>query len=351
MTRILIYSFTHLTHPLVTVVLVLLSLTSGPSAMGQSVARALGKDKPVGVQGPVGHRENPTRLKRLLITKPGLYENYLVDSQWEGGNRVKVTADNVTIRNCEIRNATGNGIGVFAKNTVIENCRIHHLLRSTYRDQSDAHGITGRWYNVTIRNCEIYYVSGDCVQFDPDRQSHGNVLIEDCTFWTGPLPHDAAGFKRGERPGENAFDSKTPATGPRNKIVIRNCLMYGWKQPAQINLMAALNLKENIHATVENCLFRENQVCLRLRGPGSRGGALVEVKSCAIYDSAVGVRMEDGLRDLKIDQLGFGTGVTREFHRVGRSPFPGFENKRPFRAPAFDQLQKHGFRSAKRPRD
>gem|GEM_PF-4316864 len=80
-----------------------------------------------------------------------------------------MTADNVTIRNCEIRNATGNGIGVFGKNTVIENCRIHHLLNSTYADQSDAHGVTGRWSNVTIRNSEIYYVSGDCVQFDPDR--------------------------------------------------------------------------------------------------------------------------------------------------------------------------------------
>ena len=328
-------------------VLVLLILTAAENVFGQPAAENRETEKPVGVQGKIGCRANPTRVKRLLITKPGLYENYLVDSQWEGGNRVKVTADNVTIRNCEIRNATGNGIGVFGKNTVIENCRIHHLLNSTYADQSDAHGVTGRWSNVTIRNSEIYYVSGDCVQFDPDRQSHGNVLIEDCTFWTGPLPHDAAGFKRGERPGENAFDSKTPATGPRNKIVIRNCLMYGWKQPAQINLMAALNLKENIHATVENCLFQDNQVCLRLRGPGSRGGALVEVKSCAIYNSAVGVRMEDGLRDLKIDLLGFGNGVTREFHRVGRSPFPGFENKRPFRAPAYDQLRKQGFRSLK----
>ena len=277
-----------------------------------------------------------------MITKPGLYENYLVDSQWEGGNRVKITADDVTLRNCEIRNATGNGVGVFGKNTVIENCRIHHLLNSTFDNQRDAHGITGGWYNVTIRNCEIYYVSGDSIQFDPDRKSHGNVLIENCTLWTGPLPSDAAGFKRGQRPGENAFDSKTPTSGSRNQVIIRNCLMYGWKQPAQINLMAALNLKENIQATVENCLFRDNQVCFRLRGPGSRKGALVQVNNCAIYDTAVGVRMEDRLRNLHIKRLGFGKGVIREFHPVGGGPFPGFENTGQFQAPAFEQLQKQG---------
>ena len=323
-------------------ILAMLALIATESTSGEKAAAQQESVQPVGFQGKIGCQSNPTRVKRLLVTKPGLYENYLVDSQWEGGNRIKVTADNVTIRNCEIRNATGNGIGVFGKNTIIENCRIHHLLNSTYDNQSDAHGVTGRWSNVTIRNCEIFYVSGDCVQFDPDRKSRGKVLIENCTFWTGPLPQDAGQFKRGQRPGENAFDSKTPATGSRNKIVIRNCLMYGWKQPAQINLMAALNLKENIHATVENCLFRDNQVCLRLRGPGARGGALVEIKKCAIYNSAVGLRMEDNLRDLKIDQLGFGKGVKREFHRVGRGTFPGFENKRPFQAAAFEQLQKQG---------
>ena len=109
-------------------VLVLLILTAAEDVFGQPATEKRETEKPVGVQGKIGCRANPTRVKRLLITKPGLYENYLVDSEWEGGNRVKVTADNVTIRNCEIRNATGNGIGVFRKNTVIENCRIHHLL-------------------------------------------------------------------------------------------------------------------------------------------------------------------------------------------------------------------------------
>ncbi|MDP7010132.1 MAG: hypothetical protein QF685_02030, partial [Verrucomicrobiota bacterium] len=64
---------------------------------------------PLGPQGIIGTKANPKRVARLQITKGGVYENYLVDSNWAGGNRVKITADNVTLRNCEIRNASGNG--------------------------------------------------------------------------------------------------------------------------------------------------------------------------------------------------------------------------------------------------
>src|SRR5262249_46545538 len=147
----------------------------------------------VGAQGNVGCLANPKKVDRLLITCPGVYENYLVDSNWQGGNRVKITAGNVTLRHCELRNATGNGVGVFAGDVVIESCKK--------------------------------------VQFDPDRKSPGKVVIEDCTFWTGPLPQDAAGFKKGERPGENAVDTKTPPKGERCRLVVRNCYLHGWKQP------------------------------------------------------------------------------------------------------------------------
>jgi hypothetical protein len=297
---------------------------------------------PIGVQGKVGCGDKPKKVERLEITKPGVYENYLVDCNWGGGNRVKITADGVTLRNCEIRNATGNGVGVFGKNVTIENCKIHHLLNSTFKDQHDAHGITGRWASVVIRNCEIYYCSGDCVQFDPDRKGAGDVRIEGCTFWTGPLPADAAGFKKGERPGENAIDTKTPPKGARCTLTVRNCYFHGFNQPAQVSNCAALNLKENVHARVEGCVFADNEISLRLRGPGSRGGALVEVRDCAIYRSAVGVRTEDRIRDLKITRLGFGPGVKRKYHPVGGKP-PGYENEGEYEAPPLETLLRKGF--------
>ncbi len=198
--------------------------------------------KRVGIDGVVGTLANPKTVNRLEITKPGVYENFLVDAHGAGGNIVKITANNVTLRNCEIRNATGNGVGVFGTNVVIENCRIHHLLKGTFKEQDDAHGVAGHWGDVTIRNCDISHVSGDCVQFDPERRSQGSVVIESCHLWTGPLPADALGFKAGERPGENAMDTKTKPDGERCKLTIRNCYLHGFNQPSQIENMAALNL-------------------------------------------------------------------------------------------------------------
>lgn len=64
---------------------------------------------PVGTQGTVGTLAAPKTVSRLQITKPGVYENLLVDAQGKGGNIVKITADNVIVRNCEIFNGSGNG--------------------------------------------------------------------------------------------------------------------------------------------------------------------------------------------------------------------------------------------------
>ncbi len=306
-------------------------------------------------RAPIGCLGNPKKVRRLLITKPGVYENFLVDSQGATGNRVKITANDVTLRNCEIRNAAGNGIGIFATRVTIESCHIHHLLAGSFEKQRDAHGITGRWGDVTIRNCEIHHVSGDCIQLDPDRQSSGKLLIESCTLWTGPLGKDTAAsrngrFRTGQRPGENAVDTKTRPSGPRCRLTVRDCRMYGWKQPGQIGLLAALNIKENVDALVEGCVFEDNQVCLRLRGPTRRGGAEVRITGCEIHDSRVGVRMEDGLRNLKILRLGFGKNVERRHHRVGRGPFPGYENDGEHELPERERSRR-GRPDASRPGD
>ena len=88
--------------------------------------------KAIGVRGTIGCLANPKRVSRLQITKPGVYENYLVASNWAGGNRVKITTDKVTARNCEIRNASGNGIGVFGKDLKINNLGIGKGIARKY---------------------------------------------------------------------------------------------------------------------------------------------------------------------------------------------------------------------------
>jgi hypothetical protein len=297
----------------------------------------------IGADASAGCLADPKRVDRLQITEPGVYENFLVDSNWQGGNRVKISADRVTLRHCEIRNAAGNGVLVAGSDVLIEHCRIHHLLSSTFDRQDDAHGITGHPRRLVVRNCNISYVSGDCMQFDPDRNDWDDVLVENCTLWTGPLPEDAAGFRKGQRPGENAFDSKTPPEGLRSRITFRNCLFHGWKQPGQVSMLAALNLKENVDARIERCVFHDNQVSFRLRGPTSRGGAHVTIESSAVYDSEVGVRMEDNLENLTIRDLAFGDGVARRHHQVGRGPFPGYTNVGERAAPPLEELLRDGF--------
>jgi hypothetical protein len=275
---------------------------------------AAAEEKPaaIGVRGQVGCREDAKRLQRLTIDKPGVYENLLIDGEWVESTLVKITADDVTLRRCEIRHGKHNALTIVAKNVVVDSCKIHRVLAGTYAEQKDAHGITGQPTNLTIRNCDVGLTSGDSIQFDPGRGAWGDVLVESCTLWTGPLPEDAAGFKRGERPGENAIDTKQRATNPRSKLTIRNCLFYGWNQPSQISNMAALNLKNHVAARVENCLFRDNEICFRVRGgTGEYGGAQVAIENCAVYDSEVAIRAEDGV-ELSVKRLGIGGGVKRK---------------------------------------
>lgn len=297
----------------------------------------------VGTNGRIGCLDSPKPVSRLVITQPGIYENFLIDGNGARGNLVKITADNVTLRNCEILNGSGNAIGVFAPNVVIENCLIHHMLSGTFKDQQDAHGIAGHWSHVIIRNCDIGLISGDCIQFDPDRDSTGNVTIEHCHLWTGPLPADTAGFLAGERPGENAVDTKTKPDGARCALKVYRCLMHGFNQPAQIANAAALNLKENVDAEVKECVCYDNEVAFRVRGPGVRGGAHVSIVDCAIYDTQLGVRAEDKIEQLAITGLGFGQGVGERIRFVNGKPGSGYENRGEHTAPAMDTLIKNGF--------
>jgi hypothetical protein len=297
----------------------------------------------IGAADNVGCRDNPQRVERLSIKSPGVYENILVDGEWGESTLVKITADDVTLRNCEIRHGKHNAVLVTGKRVVIESCKIHHALGGTYKEQRDAHGITGNPTGLTIRNCEISLVSGDAIQFDPGRSPWDDVLVENCTLWTGPLPADAAGFTRGERPGENAIDTKQKVSNPRSKLTIRNCLFHGWNQPSQISNMAALNLKNHVEAKVENCLFRDNEICFRLRGGGGDyGGATVTVENCAVYDSQVAVRVEDGIRDLKIKRLGIGKGVDKKQVVAGGGTGSGYEYSEQFVPGEFEQLRQEG---------
>jgi len=283
-----------------------------------------------GLTGPVGARPDATRLSRLVIDRPGVYENLLIDGEWGEHDLVRITADDVVLRNCTIRHSRRDGVEVYGRNVVIEHCHIHHLLNGTYRAEKnlDAHGITGRPLNLIVRNTEISHVSGDALQFDPGRKAEpwawDNVLVEHCFLWTGPLDRDCAGYRRGERPGENAFDSKVAPDGPRARITIRNTLMQGWGHGA-IGNGAALNLKEKVQAVVDNCVLVENDIAFRCRGAGGeRASAWVTARNCTVYRTSRVFRLEAGVENVKIFHLAVGEGVERDFDRAP-GPGAGFE--------------------------
>ena len=283
-----------------------------------------------GLIAPVGARADARKVRTLRITEPGIYENILVDGEWSSEDLVRITADNVVLRNCTIRNGRRDALEIYGRNVRVENCHIHHVIAGTYQaaHNFDAHGITGRPLNLTVYNTEISHVSGDALQFDPGRKAEpypwDNVVVEHCFLWTGPLDQDYADYKRGERPGENAFDSKVPPKGPRARITIRNTLMKGWGHGA-IGNGAALNLKERIQAVIERCVFVENDIAFRCRGAGAeRDSAWVTARDCTVYETSRVFRLEAGVENVKIHGLALGAGVEREFDRAP-GPGAGFE--------------------------
>ena len=309
----------------------------------QPGTRAAAAVEYAGLTGPVGARADARRVKTLRIEKPGLYENLLVDGEWIDDDLVKIRADNVVLRHCTLRYGRRDALEVYGRNVRIEHCHIHHVLGGRYRAEPniDAHGITGRPLNLTVRNTEISHVSGDAIQFDPGRQTQpypwDNVLVEHCFLWTGPLDRDYAGFKKGERPGENAFDSKTSQMEPRRaRITLRDCLLKGWGHGA-IDNGAALNLKEKVQAVVDRCVFVENDIAFRCRGSqGSRGSAWVTARNCTVYRTARVFRLEEAVQNVKIFHLALGEGIGRLYDRVP-GPGAGFEEAGSRRAPALKE--------------
>ena len=131
-------------------------------------------------------------------------------------------------------------------------------------------------------------------------------------------------------------------------LVIGALALAAFAMNLNVQVMAALNLKNHVQVRVEQCLLRDNEICFRLRGvTGKRGGALVTIEDCAVYRSKVAVRMEDRIRDLKITRLGIGDGVRRTFRGAGGGAGPGFENTGAYEAPPFEQLLKTGFSTSR----
>jgi len=270
----------------------------------------------------------PPQIRRLTTSGAHTtFENLLIDHAKNSGDAVRLqSATNCVLRGLTVRNGTSDGLDADkADGLLIDGCLIHHFLAGSFTNQADAHGIvTTDTDGLTIRNTEVHHVTGDSFQTDPDRDTDtpNNILIEDCHFWTGPLETDFnSQWHAGERPGENAIDTKMVTENwdplPRMRITLRNIHAHGWKKDGYIGNKAVFNMKEKIEAVFDGVTVYDSEIAFRLRG--TRGNADVTIRNAAIYDCEHGIRAEDDLANLVLQNCTFGHGITNHITYAGGS--------------------------------
>ncbi len=266
------------------------------------------------------HNDNKSQYI-IDISKPYItMDNFVVDGQWRSSDIVKIrnNGDYVTLQNLEIKNTRKDGIDLDSpEGVLIESCVIHDTLSMDNSQREDAHGIvTSGVQDLTIRNTEIYYVSGDAMQFQYN--SWDNILVENCVLWNGNLPSARGGFPAGVNPGENAIDTKYYKADGRGRLHLKNIIAHGWRSD-YISNAAAFNIKHNVDVTINWVTAYNNEIAFRLRGPASSstGGAWVTLQNAIIYDSDKAIRYEDDIENLKIHNTTFGKGNGVSFESAG----------------------------------
>jgi len=278
-----------------------------------------------------------TQSGRVMnIDQPNLViEGFILDGNWGASDAVVISsnANNLVLRNVEIKNSARDCVDMAAPaNVLIEGSKIHDCIWVEVNEitkvttRNDAHGIvTLGVKGLTIRNTEIYYVSGDAIQLQYG--GWDNVLVEGCRFWNTKLPSARGGAPANSYIGENAIDTKYCEKDGRGRIYLKNITAYGWHSD-YIENAAAFNLKHNIYAEADGITCYESEICFRARGPGPNGpnsncgdtplgGAWATIKNAVMYNSDKGVRYEDSIQNLHLYNNIFGNNLVAFFNSAG----------------------------------
>ena len=258
---------------------------------------------------------NAVNIAHAYVT----FEGFVIDGQNGEGDAVQIeTAGSyATIRDCEVKNTRRDCIDMGAPTGVtIEKSLIHDCLNATGNNcttdacRVDAHGVVGGAVtDLVIRDTEIHTFSGDALQVDPGRASPGwtKVTVERCKMWLGPLATARNGFAAGVVPGENAIDTKTPASG-RSALLVKDTIAYGFGG-GLIGNMAAFNMKENVDAVFDRVTIRASEIGFRIRNPAS-----VIARNTVLHGmTASAIRYEDKVPLITLEHLTFGRAIANAF--------------------------------------
>ncbi|MCF6227826.1 MAG: DUF1565 domain-containing protein [Planctomycetes bacterium] len=261
-------------------------------------------------------------------------KDFEVNSQFGADDAVRGRDTfNVTYRRLEIYNvgsaltagSTGDGIDITTgQNIVIEDCDIYDCLSGTFAIQRDSHAIVlGTRDNesiteIDIRRCNLYRISGDCIQIDPGRPANSvwnNLRVYDCNLYTEPMPFNRAGWNTGQTPGENVFDTKVQNGQTNNALSyfhFYRCKAHGFKN-TNISNAAAFNIKENCSGLIEQCEIYDNEIGTRMRGPSGP----VRIQNCVFYNNTSAIRYEDNVSGLTYYFCTFINSTSQHFQNGG----------------------------------
>ncbi len=230
----------------------------------------------------------------------------------------------IKISGCTFKNSARDLVTIGdVQNIVLENSRIHHGLSWYKKTGKEPHGIsTDGVRGLTVKNCDIYQITGDAIQISPSRRDWDDVLIEDCRLWVAPL--SAAEVEEAGLPAqavgmilaENAIDTKSRKSDDpgRHRLRLKNITAHGFRSD-RIRNAAAFNIKNPLTAIIDGITVFDSEIAFRLRAP-----ARVTLINAVMYDCDVGVRYEDRPDHLYLFNNTFGLNLKRPLKAVGGAP-------------------------------
>ncbi len=230
----------------------------------------------------------------------------------------------IKISGCVFKNSARDLVTIGdVQNIVLENSRIHHGLSWYKKTGKEPHGIsTDGVRRLTVKNCDIYQITGDAIQISPSRRDWDDVRIENCRLWVSPL--SAAEVEESGLPpqatgmilAENAIDTKSrKSDNPgRHRLRLNNITAHGFRSD-RIRNAAAFNIKNPLTAIIDGITVFDSEIAFRLRAP-----ARVTLINAVMYDCDVGVRYEDRPDHLYLLNNTFGLNLKRPLKAVGGAP-------------------------------